>query len=221
MKPSRPEKKLIPSYSRRPLLSALGLSFLVYYGTQLIAGPWPHHVWETAVDRAIPLLPWTVVIYTGAFLFWVAGYILAARLDRANAWRFLAADAVGKVVCFIVFLILPTTVARPEIPADAPFAWALELIYTADAPDNLFPSIHCFNSWLCWVGVRGRREIPAGYRAFSLLMALAVGLSTLTTKQHVVADVFAGFFLAELCWFLAGHTGIGSLYGRLWERSAA
>lgn len=218
MKPLPLENRLLPARCRGPLLAALTINCLVYYLSRLIGGQWPHHILETGLDRAIPLLPWTVTVYTAAFVFWVAGYILAVRPDRDSAWRFLAADAMGKLVCFAFFLLLPTTVTRPDIPADASFGWLLGLIYAADVPDNLLPSIHCFNSYMCWVGVRGRREIPPVWRVFSLGMALAVAASTLTTKQHVIADVLAGCVLAELCWQLAGHTPIGALYGRLWDR---
>ncbi len=90
----------------------------------------------------------------------------------------------------------------------------MRFLYWADSPENLFPSIHCLASWLCWVGVRGRREVPFWYRAFSLFMALAVCACTLTTKQHVLADAVGGVILAELCWLLAGHTKLPVLYGR-------
>ena len=220
MHPSLCKRQLFPARCRLPLLSALVINLLVYYASKLIAGSWPHHILETGLDRAIPLLPWTVTVYIGAFLFWGAGYIMAVRPDRENAWRFLAADAVGKLVCFAFFLILPTTVIRPDIPAGAPFGWVLGLIYAADTPDNLFPSIHCFNSYLCWAGVRGRRDVPALWRVFSLITTLAVAVSTLTTKQHLFADALAGCILAELCWQLAGRTGIGSLYGRIWKQTA-
>ncbi len=217
----RPIDKLIPPYGRKPLAAALALQLAVYWGTKLIAGSWRHYDMTLALDRAVPLLPWTTVIYFGSYLFWVANYILAVRQDRDNAWRFLAADAAGKLICAAVFLLLPTTNVRPPVPAEDPCGWMLALLYRVDTPDDLFPSLHCFNSWLCWAGLRGRKTVPAGYRAFSLAFALAVGLSTLTTRQHVIADVAAGFALAELCWQLAGRTALARAYGRIWERSAA
>ena len=209
----RPLEKLIPSYGRWPLLLALAFQFLCYFGTKLVAVSWPHHVMETALDRAIPLVPWTVAVYCGAFLFWAVNYILAVRQGQANAMRFLAADTAGKLVCFVVFLALPTTVTRPEVPAGGFFSWVMALVYAADTPVNLFPSLHCFCSWLCWAGIRGQRDVPRGYRVFSLIMTLAVGVSTLTTKQHVIVDVVAGFALAELCWQAAGHTKLSAWYG--------
>jgi hypothetical protein len=48
-------------------------------------------------------------------------------------------------------------------------------------------------------------------------MAVAVFISTLTTKQHVLVDVAGGVILAEGCYFIAGHTRIAVWYGRFFN----
>lgn len=48
--------------------------------------------------------------------------------------------------------------------------------------------------------------------------ALAVFVSTLTTKQHVIADVIGGALLAEVTWQIAGRTHLGAWYGMILER---
>lgn len=40
----------------------------------------------------------------------------------------------------------------------------MRFVYAVDAADNLFPSIHCLVSWFCYIGLRGRRDIPVWYR---------------------------------------------------------
>ena len=165
---------------------------------------------------------WAYIVQVCARIVWQATRLGLYAATAVMVYRaILAADAAGKLICAAVFLLLPTTNVRPAVPAEDPCGWMLALLYRVDTPDDLFPSLHCFNSWLCWAGLRGRKTVPAGYRAFSLAFALAVGLSTLTTRQHVIADVAAGFALAELCWQLAGHTALARAYGRIWERSAA
>ncbi len=217
---SRTVKKLIPDPGWKPLLFAFFFQCLAFSGTRLLNSSWTHLDMTTVLDRAIPFLPWTVAVYAAAYLFWAVGYNLAVfQEDRAG--RFLAADILGKAVCLVIFLALPTANLRPVIPQSAPLSWMLKVIYALDTPDNLFPSLHCFNSWLCWASVRGRRDIPAWYRTFSLVLALAIAASTLTVKQHVLADAAAGFALAELCWQAAGHTGLGAWYWRLWTRRKA
>ena len=118
----------------------------------------------------------------------------------------------AKAVCFLLFLLIPTTNVRPEITGKSVWDALMKLLYSIDAADNLFPSIHCLNSWLCWIGVRKNREIPAAYRYFSLVVAVAVCISTLTTKQHVIADVIGGVLLAELSYLIAGRQKVCALY---------
>lgn len=202
---------------------------LVYCGARLIAGGWQHYDLTTAVDQRIPFLPWTVVIYFGCYLFWCVNYYLCAaqtnfrhfvKPDKLTAQsvsernRFFCADALSKAICLFFFLVLPTTNVRPEITGTGLWADLMRFLYQVDAADNLFPSIHCLVSWLCWIGVRRRRDLPAFYRWFSLLAAVAVCLSTLTTRQHVLADVFGGVVLAEFCYLIAGFPRICQLYSR-------
>ena len=35
----------------------------------------------------------------------------------------------------------------------------LQMIYQADQPTRLFPSIHCLVSWFCYIGIRGRSNV--------------------------------------------------------------
>lgn len=214
-------RPLVPVYGRMPLLFALILQGAVYWGAKGVTAAWPHRDMTGALDGSVPFLPWTVVIYVLAYAFWAANYVLAVRQDEENGFRFLAADGLGKLACFALFLLLPTTNVRPEIPADAPLGGLLGLIYAIDAPDALFPSMHCFCSWLCWAGVREQKDIPAWYRGFSLVFALAIAASTMTTRQHVLADVLAGCALAELCWQVSGRTSLAAWYRRLWTRRRA
>lgn len=188
---------------------------MVYYGANLMAQNRFHHNWELSLDRLIPFLPWTVSIYFACFLFWGVSYVLCTIQEDRLAYRFFLADFLCKVVCLVFFLLLPTTNVRPEITGTGFWDQVMRFLYWVDAPANLFPSIHCMVSWLCYIGARNDPRLPVWYRRFSCLFALAVFASTLTTKQHVLVDVVAGMLLAELGYWVAGP-----LYER-YERYAA
>lgn len=205
---------ILPEYSWLPLAVELGWNTLVYNGARFIAGGWHHYNLELSLDRKIPLVPWTIVIYFGCFLFWAVNYVLSVRQGKEHTYHFLSADFLAKCVCLLFFLFLPTTNIRPRITGNGFWDMAMRFLYWVDPADNLFPSIHCLTSWMCYIGVRGRKNIPLWYRVFSCLMALAVFVSTLTTKQHVIVDVAGGFLLAELCYFVTGHTRLSAIYGR-------
>lgn len=165
----------------------------------------------TYIDQLIPFLSWTVSIYLGCYLFWGINYFLCATQNKSERQRFFCADALAKGICFLLFLLIPTTNIRPEITGETFWDNLMILVYQLDAADNLFPSIHCLVSWLSWIGVRKRKDISIYYRYFSLVMAIAVCISTLTTKQHVIIDVIGGILLAEVSYLISGCNIIRNL----------
>ena len=194
------------------LVLAFALNMGSYYGSRAIAINWYHYDVTTPLDGEFPLVPWTVTIYFGCYLFWGVNYVLCAVQEKGPRNRYFCADAIAKIVCFVIFLVFHTTAARPWIDTSGFWGYFMGLLYQVDSADNLFPSLHCLVSWLCWIGVRKRKDIPAVYRWASLVMALAVCVTTLTTKQHVIVDVFGGVALAELSYFLAGVPKVCAVY---------
>lgn len=188
----------MPRYSYFALVFAFLFNTLVYTGARLIAGGWHHYQIETEADRMIPFFAPSAAVYLGCYLFWVINYILIARQEKEEVCCFFAADFLSRLVCLFFYLVFPTTNVRPELSPDGFWNQVMLWIYSVDAADNLFPSIHCLVSWFCYIGIRRRTDLPVWYRKFSCVMALLVCVSTLTTKQHVLADVAGGILLAEV-----------------------
>lgn len=186
------------------LLAAAALFNGLVYGSRLIARDLPHYCFSTPLDDAIPVIPWTILIYWGAYFFWMAYYYLNIKCDKGAGYRFIIAHFIGESICLIAFLFLPTIMTRPEITGTTLFDRMLNLTYSVDSPDNLLPSIHCFASWLCWVGARNNPGFSKRSQTAALLMAVAICVSTLTVKQHVLVDAAAGIILAELSYLAAG-----------------
>ena len=201
---------------------SLGLVLLAnlisFQGSRLFTQGLFHHDLTLPADAAVPFLPWTIVIYLGCFAAWFLCYRYIAGLPREKADRFFCSNILGKAVCLLFFLFLPTKMARPDVSGTSFWEFAMRIVYSVDTPDNLFPSIHCLNSWLCWAGVRRNRDVPLGIRIAALLLALFVCVSTLTVRQHVIADVIAGIALAEISYLLAGIPSVRGIYSRLADR---
>ena len=70
---------------------------IVYQGTKLIN---THlHIWDVSmpVDYTFSLIPWTMGIYVGSYIFWFFAYfIIAMQDDRRQCERFFAAALVHK-----------------------------------------------------------------------------------------------------------------------------
>lgn len=213
--------RILPEYGFLPVVCAFMFNNLVYGGAKLIAGDWYHHNIESSLDRSIPFIPETLVIYIGCYLFWAVNYILIARQDKKQVYQFFAGDMLSRVICFAFYLLYPTTNIRPVLADGGFWNTAMSWLYGIDSASNLFPSIHCLVSWFCFIGIRKNKKIPLWYRVFSCIMAVAVFISTLTTKQHVLMDVAGGVLLAELCYWLGRHTRMYIGYGRYFDRATA
>ena len=210
--------RILPAYGVFPVIFSFVFNCLVYSGSRMIAGGWYHHNIETGVDRSIPFVPEFLVIYFGCYVFWAVNYILIARQDRRSVYQFFTGDFISRCVCLVSFLAFPTTNTRPLITGSGLWNQAALWLYSIDAADNLFPSIHCLVSWFCYLGIRGRKEIPRWYQSVSMVIAILVFASTLLTKQHVIVDVAGGVLLAEFCFFIGRKTDLYRIYERFGSR---
>jgi len=161
----------------------------------------------TDFDRMIPAVPQFVYIYLGFFVFWIISFLLAARTGPKFFYRIIAAYILADAVCLLFYIFLPTTNMgdRAEIEGDSLSWLLLSFIYFASRPTNLFPSTHCFVTWLSYICVRGQKHINKSLRVSSLVIAILIFLSTLFTKQHVFIDIPAGILLAEGTYILCGR----------------
>ena len=189
---------LLPPYTRIPLVSMVCVHALVYYATKPVTQNMAHFDFSLPIDGAIPFLPVFSVIYVLSYIQWIAGYILIARDSRELCWRVISGEIISKLICMALFLLVPTTMTRAEIVSDGFFDRIVGAIYRLDAPNNLFPSIHCLESWVCFRGAMQMKKTGPWYRYFTLLFSLLVFASTVLIKQHVAVDIPAGILTAEI-----------------------
>lgn len=197
--------KYLPWWSILPLLSILLLNSIVYWGSNVLTQNRLHYDFTTDLDRMVPLIPEFVWIYILAYIFWMCGYILMAQRGKDVFYRFVATDLAVHTLCFLIFLILPTTNIRPHLTGNTISEQMLQIVYQLDGgakPSNLFPSIHCYVSWLCYRGIKGAREIPVWYQYFSLAAAILIIISTQVLKQHYFVDAISGVALVEIFWYI-------------------
>ena len=106
---------VVPAYGLFPLVFSFVFNCLVYSGSRAIAGGWYHHNIESSLDLRLPFVPQFLIVYFGCYIFWAVNYILAARQEKEQVYRFFTADLISRCVCLIIFLAYPTTNTRPVI----------------------------------------------------------------------------------------------------------
>ena len=196
-------------------IAALLYSTLSFSLAKLLIFWRPHWDMTLAWDALVPFLPWTVSIYLASFVYWYLCFVLTSRQQREKADSFFCAHMLMVTLSFLCFILLPTTMERPAVTGGGFWNWLMRVVYWVDSPENLFPSLHCSTAWLCWVGMRRRKDLPLWLRTLVLLLSIAVCVSTLTTRQHVLADVASGIALAEACSLLGAVPRLRARYSRL------
>ncbi len=177
----------------------LGLALLqsaVYFGIGHAHLTRSTELLRTRFDDAIPFLPWTawcyLPFYAGTFLIAIGGF-RHKRLFNRTAMAVVLVMCLGALGHLFVGAEYPRPVLYPPYPdvSHAFMAW----VQHVDPPGNVFPSLHvAHTSMLAFLLLRDRPRLGL----VALAMATLLAISTLTTKQHFIADVISGYALAFL-----------------------
>ena len=196
-------QKLLPDYAIWPLILALAANFIIYFGVSQLRDHLTFHSLALPVDDRIPFLAPFIIFYILAYVQWIVNYLLIAREGKTFCYRFIYGDVISKLFCLIFFLFFPTTLVRPEVTGHSVCDQLVRLVYQMDAPVNLFPSIHCLESWCCIHAALRMKKTPRWYLPATIVMSLCVFASTLLVKQHVFVDIFGGILVFEAGYYLA------------------
>lgn len=180
------------------LALAYAVFSVLYLGAAALPRAVPVTLSPSALDTAIPFLPWTVWAYLSqfpflGFVYWQAcGTVAWAR----NLRGMLAATGASVAI----FVLYPTRIPRETIDADPATTLAFNLLYWTDPATNCLPSLHVSLALLGASGFWPERPRLAGA---CLAWAALITISTLTTRQHYVVDVLAGIVVAAVAASLA------------------
>jgi membrane-associated phospholipid phosphatase len=170
------------------------LQSFVYFGIGRLHLNRSTELLRTRLDDAIPFWPWTawcyLPFYAGVFLIAIAGIRRRSLFKRALTAVFIVMS-IGALGHIFIGAEYPRPVLHP------PYAniseWFLASVQRIDPPGNVFPSLHvAHTTMLALILLKDRPRLGR----VALAMATALALSTLTTKQHFVADVVSGYALA-------------------------
>ncbi len=210
--------KILKKYSVIPLLSAASCNSIVYFGSRIVNEGRKHYILKLFLDDLIPFRTEFVLIYVLAYAHWIIGYLMIARESEEVCYRVISGDLLAKLAAGVVFILIPTTLNRPWPGGSGFWDQCTRLVFSLDAPDNLFPSIHCLESWMVYRGSLYMKHPPKYYRPVMLVCALLVFASTVFLKQHLVIDIAGGVLFAEAGLYLAKKFRLGRIFEGLNRR---
>lgn len=195
--------KIMPVYSWIILTIILIVNYITYFGSRIFTSGLKHYSLVISLDRKLPFISFFVLFYILAYLQWIIGFVMIGRSRREVVFQMFIGELIAKGIALICFVLLPTTVKeiRPGIEAlKGGGIWNMltELIYSMDAADNGFPSIHCLESWVCFRGALKLEKAPKWYVYAMLGMTLLVFASTVFVKQHALVDIVGGVVAVEI-----------------------
>lgn len=170
---------------------------------------------DSTFEARIPLRPAFSLLYILLYPIFLLPFLVVR--DRAALRRLVAADLMMFAICTAFFMALPVSFERPPRPPPVDLgSWVLGLIWSNDVSWNCLPSEHCMSAMIaalvCW---EANRKVGA----FALLAALAIGVSTLFTKQHYLVDVVSGYAIAAgLHFALRWARSLEALPSGVWDR---
>ena len=151
--------------------------------------------WEL---RYIPFVPAMILPYVSLDpLFAVSFFLCSDKTElRTHTRRLWAAE----LIACAFFLVFPLTSAFPRTLPDGFFASAFRLLWVADRPYNMAPSLHL--AFQCLLLSTYARHTRGVLRATIKLWFLLIGVSTVLTHQHQLLDVVAGQLLGVFCLYV-------------------
>jgi len=172
------------------------LQSFVYFGIGHLHLTRSTELLRTRLDDAIPFWPWTswcyLPFYAGVFLIAIAGIRRRVLFQRAVMAVFVVMS-IGALGHIFIGAEYPRPILHP--PYATISEWFLASVQRIDPPGNVFPSLHvAHTTMLALILIQDRPRLGR----VALAMATALALSTLTTKQHFLADVISGYLLAFL-----------------------
>ncbi len=154
----------------------------------------------TYLDSIIPFIPWFIWPYIFWYLFVVGTVLYFFFRNVKDFYKITAFLFIGMTICLIIFTIFPTSFDhRPlQFQADSISAFFINSIYAADKCQNVFPSIHVYNSIGCAIAICKCNDFKHGalIKAFAIVAAVLIALSTMFIKQHSILDVISACILA-------------------------
>ncbi len=198
----------MPLYSWILLIVILSVNHLAYFDSRLITSGLTHHSIALSLDEKLPFVPVFIIFYVLAYVQWTIGFVVIARGEKDIVFKVFIGELIAKFIAFLCFVIYPTTMEglRPSVETlqGRGFLCSLTaLVYSLDTPDNLFPSIHCLESWVCLRGALMIKKLPAWYKVSMLVMTLLVFASTVLVRQHVLLDIAGGVAAFEAGLFIS------------------
>ena len=195
-----------PEFAHLKLLLGWVVYFAFYFLTENLIPVESCHLIHSRLDELIPFNEFFFIPYCFWYLLIVISLGYFALYDIPNFRNLQIYIIITQVVAMTVYILYPSYQdLRPtEFVRDNFFTHLAALIYRADTPTGVCPSLHVAYSLgigSCWLKEKQASKL---WKAFVVFSVITISLSTAVVKQHSVIDIAAALplgLLAEILVF--------------------
>lgn len=209
-------KKFLKQYKHAFIAIAYTIFYLIWFACIEKAVIRPSRIIHMKADDYIPFCEYFVIPYLLWFAYVTGAVIYFLFKNKQDYYRLCAFLFTGMTIFLIISTLWPNGHhLRPHVFENENIFTALVgMLYRADTPTNLWPSIHVYNSLGVHIAVlqnaRLRKNKPV--HITSLVLCVSIILSTVFLKQHSVFDVITGFIMAAIIYLIVYAYDIVTVY---------
>ncbi len=196
----------------------LTVQIILYFGCEIFQHD--YHDVERPFDKKVPLIPWTVTVYSLWFPMIAVFPIVLYFYSREVYIMYQVAIVISNIASTVIYVIYPTTFKR-EAPPDTFWGRVMKFVYSASFKGiNCAPSLHCVHCFITiTMALLCTSMIPV-LKVIFILVAAGIIISTQLTKQHVIIDAITALPFAAITIILGicsvnlwGGVGLLDLFG--------
>ncbi len=201
-----------PEYRHLLLLSGWLVYFAFYFITENLISPERCRVVHCALDDKIPFCEWFIIFYVGWYFLIVGSLLWFALYDIEGFTSLQTYIIIVQSIATVAYIIFPSRQElRPEtFPRENIASALVGLIYKADTPTGICPSLHAavsFGITSAWLKEKDASKVT---KTLITVFAVLICLSILFVKQHSAVDIIAALpmcLFAELISFKRYYKG--------------
>ena len=196
-----------PQFSHLKLLLGWIVYFAAYFLTENLIPAENCYVVHCWLDDVIPFHEIFVIPYVFWYLLIVGSLLYFALYNVPSFKNLMKFIIVTQVVAMIIYVVFPNRQdLRPaEFPRENMLSNLVGLLYTVDTNTNVCPSLHvAYSIGIASVWVK-EKDVSWAVKAFVVVAAILICLSTMFIKQHSAVDFFVALPVCLLAEILVFH----------------
>lgn len=194
-----------PQYTHLKYLLGWVVYFIMFVLTENLIPAENCHVVHCRLDDVIPFCEAFVIPYVFWYVYIVITLLYFALYNPDGFKKFMTFIIITQVVAMAAYILYPTRQdLRPVVfSRDNILTRLVGFLYSVDTNTGVCPSLHVAYSLGVVSAWLKERDVKKAWKAFIVIAAVLICLSTMFIKQHSALDFFAALPLCLLAEIIA------------------